>query len=88
MELMSNALKSGLGDYIRVLITKFNSSNFKMMFTGILVTVITQSTGATTVMLMSFVEANIMKFAETVPVILGACIGSSVTSSLKAPDLV
>jgi len=58
MELMSNALKSGLGDYIRVLITKFNSSNFKMMFTGILVTVITQSTGATTVMLMSFVEAT------------------------------
>ncbi|MBP5682809.1 MAG: Na/Pi cotransporter family protein [Bacteroidales bacterium] len=87
MELMSNALKSGLGDYIRVLITKFNSSNFKMMFTGILVTVITQSTGATTVMLMSFVEANIMKFAETVPVILGACIGSSVTSQIIAFDV-
>lgn len=87
MELMSNALKSGLGDYIRVLITKFNSSNFKMMFTGILVTVITQSTGATTVMLMSFVEANIMKFAETVPVILGACIGSSVTSQIIAFDI-
>jgi len=87
MELMSNALKSGLGDYIRVLITKFNSSNFKMMFTGILVTVITQSTGATTVMLMSFVDANIMKFAETVPVILGACIGSSVTSQIIAFDV-
>lgn len=87
MGLLSNALKSGLGDYIRVLITKFNSSNFKMMFTGILVTVITQSTGATTVMLMSFVEANIMKFAETVPVILGACIGSSVTSQIIAFDI-
>ncbi|MBQ1696256.1 MAG: Na/Pi cotransporter family protein [Bacteroidales bacterium] len=87
MEIMSNALKSGLGDYIRILITKFNSSNFKMMFTGILVTVITQSTGATTVMLMSFVEANIMKFSETVPVILGACIGSSATSQIIAFDI-
>lgn len=87
MELLSSALKSGLGDYIRILITKFNSSNFKMMFTGILVTVITQSTGATTVMLMSFVEASIMRFAETVPVILGACIGSSVTSQIIAFDI-
>ncbi|MCR5455745.1 MAG: Na/Pi symporter [Bacteroidales bacterium] len=87
MEIMSSALKSGLGDYIRILITKFNSSNFKMMFTGILVTVITQSTGATTVMLMSFVEASIMTFAETVPVILGACIGSSVTSQIIAFDI-
>jgi phosphate:Na+ symporter len=87
MDVLSNALKSGLGDYIRILITKFNSSNFKMMFTGMLVTVITQSTGATTVMLMSFVEANIMKFAETVPVILGACIGSSATSQIIAFDI-
>ena len=87
MDVMSNALKSGLGDYIRILITKFNSSNSKMMITGILVTVITQSTGATTVMLMSFVEASIMKFAETVPVILGACIGSSVTSQIIAFDI-
>ena len=87
MDVMSNALKSGLGDYIRTLITKFNSNNAKMMVTGILVTVITQSTGATTVMLMSFVEANIMKFAETVPVILGACVGSSVTSQIIAFDI-
>lgn len=87
MEQLSGALKSGLGDHIRTLITKFNTSNFKMMFTGILVTVITQSTGATTVMLMSFVEASIMKFAETVPVILGACIGSSVTSQIIAFDV-
>jgi phosphate:Na+ symporter len=87
MNQMSAGLKSGLGDKIRSLITKLNSSSVTLMFTGILVTVITQSTGATTVMLMSFVETNIMQFAETVPVILGACIGSSVTSQIIAFDV-
>ncbi len=87
MDVMSNALKSGLGDNIRRLITKLNANNFTLMFTGIIVTVITQSTGATTVMLMSFVEAGIMKFAETVAVILGACIGSSVISQIIAFDI-
>lgn len=87
MDQMSNGLKSGLGDNIRTILTRLNSNRFSLMFTGILVTVITQSTGATTVMLISFVETNIMQFAETVPVILGANIGSSVTSQIIAFDI-
>ncbi|MCQ2252724.1 MAG: Na/Pi cotransporter family protein [Bacteroidales bacterium] len=84
MDQMSTGFKSGLGDKIRTILTKLNSNRFTLMFTGILVTVITQSTGATTVMLLSFVETSIMQFAETVPVILGANIGSSVTSQIIA----
>ncbi len=87
MDQMSNGLKSGLGDNIRTILTKLNTNRFSLMFTGVLVTVITQSTGATTVMLMSFVETHIMQFAETVPVILGANIGSSVTSQIIAFDI-
>ncbi|MCQ2251003.1 MAG: Na/Pi cotransporter family protein [Bacteroidales bacterium] len=87
MDQMSSGLKSGLGDNIRSILTKLNSNRFSLMFTGVLVTVITQSTGATTVMLLSFVETHIMQFAETVPVILGANIGSSVTSQIIAFDI-
>ncbi len=87
MDQMSSGLKSGLGDNIRTILTRLNSNRFSLMFTGILVTVITQSTGATTVMLISFVETHIMQFAETVPVILGANIGSSVTSQIIAFDI-
>jgi len=87
MDQMSSGLKSGLGDNIRTILTKLNTNRFSLMFTGFLVTVITQSTGATTVMLLSFVETHIMQFAETVPVILGANIGSSVTSQIIAFDI-
>lgn len=87
MDQMSTGLKSGLGDNIRTILTRLNTNRYSLMFTGILVTVITQSTGATTVMLISFVETHIMQFAETVPVILGASIGSSVTSQIIAFDI-
>jgi len=87
MDTMSSGLKSGLGDNIRMLITKLNSNRFTMMFTGVIVTCITQSTGATTVMLLSFVETSIMQFADTVPVIIGANIGSTVITQFIAFDI-
>lgn len=87
MDLMSSGLKSGLGDNIRKILTKLNKNRFSSMLTGIIVTFITQSTGATTVMLLSFVETNIMQFADTVPVIIGANIGSTLTTQIIAFDI-
>ena len=87
MDLMSAGLKSSLGDSIRIIMTKLNKNRCSSALTGVIVTAITQSTGATTVMLMSFVETGIMQFAETVPVIIGANIGSTVTAQVIAFDI-
>ena len=87
MELMSNGLKSSLGSNIRTILTKLNKNRFASLVTGILLTVITQSTGATTIMMLSFVETNLMQFFQTVPVILGANVGSTFTSQLIAFDI-
>ncbi|MBP5368218.1 MAG: Na/Pi cotransporter family protein [Bacteroidales bacterium] len=87
MELMSNGLKSSLGNNIRTILTKLNKNRFASMATGILLTLITQSTGATTIMMLSFVETNLIQFFQTVPVILGANIGSTFTSQLIAFDI-
>ena len=87
MELMSNGLKSSLGNNIRSILTKLNKNRFASMITGILLTLITQSTGATTIMMLSFVETNLIQFFQTVPVILGANIGSTFTSQLIAFDI-
>lgn len=87
MELMSTGLKSGLGRNIRVILTKLNKNRFASLVTGILLTLITQSTGATSIMMLSFVETSLMTFVQTVPVILGANVGSTFTSQLIAFDI-
>lgn len=87
MELMSNGLKSSLGSNIRTILTKLNKNRFASLITGILLTLITQSTGATTIMMLSFVETNLMQFFQTIPVILGANVGSTFTSQLIAFDI-
>ena len=87
MELMSNGLKSSLGTNIRNILTKLNKNRFASLVTGILLTMVTQSTGATTIMMLSFVETNLMTFFQTIPVILGANIGSTFTSQMIAFDI-
>ncbi len=87
MEMMSNGLKSSLGNNIRSILTKLNKNRFASMITGVLLTLITQSTGATTIMMLSVVETNLIQFFQTVPVILGANIGSTFTSQLIAFDI-
>ena len=87
MEMMSNGLKSSLGNNIRSILTKLNKNRFASMLTGIFLTLITQSTGATTIMMLSFVETGLIQFLQTIPVILGANIGSTFTSQLIAFDI-
>ena len=87
MEMMSNGLKSSLGNNIRSILTKLNKNRFSSTVTGILLTLITQSTGATTIMMLSFVETGLVQFFQTIPVILGANIGSTFTSQMIAFDI-
>lgn len=87
MEIMTEAMKKSLGVKIRKIITSLSKNRFTGASTGIMVTMITQSTGATTVMLISFVESGLMQFYQTLPVILGANIGSTFLTQVIAFDI-
>ncbi len=72
------------GNKLREFLWKFTRIPVLGVLTGIFITIMTQSSSATTVMLVSFTDAGIMKFWETLGVILGADIGTTLTVQLVA----
>ncbi|MGM0418033.1 MAG: Na/Pi cotransporter family protein [Thermodesulfobacteriota bacterium] len=84
MDMMSIALKKAAGDEMRRLLANISSNNIKGFFSGTAVTSILQSSSATTVMLVGFVQAGLMSFANTLPIILGANVGATLTTQLIA----
>ncbi|WP_299583443.1 Na/Pi cotransporter family protein [uncultured Sunxiuqinia sp.] len=82
MKLMSESLQKVAGDRLRGILSAMTSNRFKGIFTGFLVTAIIQSSSATTVMLVSFVNAGLVTFAESIGVIMGSNIGTTVTAWL------
>lgn len=87
MEVMGNGFKHIAGSKLQDTLEKLTKKPFIAMLAGILVTALVQSSGATTSMLVSFVNAGIMKVAQTVFVIMGANIGTTVTGHLMALDV-
>lgn len=84
MNLMSGGLQKLAGDSLRTLIAKMTSNRFKCVLTGIFVTALVQSSTATTLMLVSFVNAGLMALANAIGVIMGANIGTTVTAWMFA----
>ncbi len=84
IKMMSDSLTLSTGDKIRELLAKLTHNNIVSLLTGIITTMIFQSSTATTVMLVSFVNSRLMKFRNTVAVIFGAAIGATVTIQLIA----
>lgn len=82
MKLMSEALQKVAGDKMRNILAKMTSNPVKGVFTGFLITAIIQSSSATTVMMVSFVNAGLLSLSESIGVILGANIGTTVTAWL------
>ena len=82
MKLMSESLQKVAGDKMRSILSAMTSNRFKGIFTGFLITAIIQSSSATTVMLVSFVNAGLVTFAESIGVIMGSNIGTTVTAWL------
>ena len=82
MKLMSEALQKVAGDKMRNILSKMTSNPVKGVFTGLLITAIIQSSSATTVMMVSFVNAGLLSLAESIGVIMGANIGTTVTAWL------
>ena len=80
MKLMSEALQKVAGTKMRQILSAMTSNRLKGVITGILITAIIQSSSATTVMVVGFVNSGIMKLSQAVGVIMGANIGTTVTS--------
>lgn len=84
MNLMSSGLQKAAGDRLRGLLTAMTSNPFKGVMTGLGITSLIQSSSATTVMVVSFVNAGLLTLAQAIGVIMGANIGTTVTAWLVA----
>ncbi len=84
MELLSAGMKHAAGNQLRHILSTLTENRFKGMALGIIVTMIIQSGSATSVMLVSFVQAGLMSFVQTIGVLIGAGIGMTVTAQLIA----
>ena len=82
MNLMSSGLQKAAGDRLRSLLSAMTSSPFKGVLTGLGITTVIQSSSATTVMVVSFVNAGLLTLAQAISVIMGANIGTTVTAWL------
>lgn len=84
MAFMSESVSEAFSDKLKNLLATLTETKLKAVLTGLLVTGAIQSSSATTVMLVSFADSGIMSIAQTVGVIMGANIGTTVTSLLIA----
>ena len=80
MNLMSSGLQKAAGDKLRGLLSAMTSNPFKGVLTGLGITTVVQSSSATTVMVVSFVNAGLLTLAQAIGVIMGANIGTTVTA--------
>lgn len=84
MSLMSSGLQKFAGNSLRNFISRMTSNTGKCLLTGFVVTALVQSSTATTLMLVSFVNAGLMSLTNAIGVIMGANIGTTVTAWLFA----
>ena len=80
MNLMSSGLQKAAGDKLRGLLSAMTSNPFKGVLTGLGITTVIQSSSATTVMVVSFVNAGLLTLSQAIRVIMGANIGTTVTA--------
>ena len=84
MNLMSSGLQKAAGDRLRGFLSAMTSSPLKRVLTGLGITSIIQSSSATTVMVVSFVNAGLLTLVQAIGVIMGANIGTTVTAWMVA----
>ncbi len=82
MDVMGDSLKKLAGGKLESFLSRLTSNRFKGFLLGFFVTAVIQSSSATTVMLVGFVNSGIMKLGQTIGIIMGANVGTTVTSWL------
>ncbi len=84
MEKMTDGLKAAAGEQMKILLTKLTRNAVTGAFTGALVTAVIQSSSVTTVLVVGFVSAGLMTLVQSVGVIIGANVGTTVTAQIVA----
>ena len=82
MTLMSEALQKVAGDKLRNILAAMTSNSVSRILTGLFITAVIQSSSATTVMVVSFVNAGLLSLVQSIGVIMGANIGTTFTAWL------
>ncbi len=80
MKMMSEGLQKIAGDRMRSILSAMTSNRFMGVLTGLLITALIQSSSATTVMVVSFVNAGLLSLGQSISVIMGANIGTTLTA--------
>ena len=80
MEVMSDALKRSAGNRLKSILGKMTSNPVSGFILGLVVTAVVQSSSATTVMVVGFVNSGIMKLSQAIGVIMGSNIGTTITA--------
>ena len=87
MNMMGDGLQNAAGDKLKVFFEKLTSNPIKGVLTGAIITAIIQSSSATTVMIVGFVNAQLMNLYQATAVIMGANIGTTITGQLVTLDI-
>ena len=87
MKLLGDGLELAAGSKLRVILEKLTSNRFLGALVGIVVTAIIQSSTAVSVMVVGFVNANLMTLSQGIGVIMGASIGTTVTSLILSINI-
>lgn len=87
MQMMSSGLESAAGNKMKVILEKLTANRFVGVLVGALITAIIQSSSATTVMVVGFVNSGMMTLNQAVWIIMGANIGTTITGQLIALDV-
>ena len=84
MNFMSAGLQKASGDKLRGILTSMTSNPLKRVLTGLGITALVQSSSATTVLVVSFVNAGLLTLVQAVGIIMGANIGTTLTAWVTA----
>lgn len=84
MEQMAEALKSVAGERMKTILARLTGNRFAGAFTGAFVTAVIQSSSVTTVLVVGFITAGLMSMAQSIGVIMGANIGTTITAQIVA----
>lgn len=87
MQMMSDGLEAAAGDKMKKILEKLTSNRFLGVAVGAGITAVIQSSSATTVMVVGFVNSGMMKLQQAVWIIMGANIGTTITGQLIALDV-
>ena len=87
MQMMSNGLEAAAGNKMKSILEKLTSNRIKGVLVGAVITAVIQSSSATTVMVVGFVNSGLMTLQQAVWIIMGANIGTTITGQLIALDI-